>query len=58
MRFGLMQTKVGIVSILSKYSVRPSEMTPRSLVFSKHSLVLSTEGKLWLNLVDRQARPY
>jgi hypothetical protein len=55
MRFGLVQVKVGIVSILSKYNVRPSEKTPRRLLLNKHSLVLSPEGKLWLNLVNRQA---
>jgi hypothetical protein len=58
MRFGLMQTKVGIISVLSKYDVRASEETPRRIVFSKKGLLLSPEGKLGLKLVNRHDRLY
>jgi cytochrome P450 family 6 len=53
MRFGLMQTKVGIVSILSKYEVRVSQKTPVPLVFHSRSVVLSALGRIWLDVVNR-----
>jgi cytochrome P450 family 6 len=58
MRFGLMQTKVGVVSVLSKYDVRASEETPRPMVLDKRGILLSPKGNLWLKLVNRQDRLY
>ncbi|XP_069702398.1 probable cytochrome P450 6a14 [Periplaneta americana] len=51
MRFGLMQTKVGLISLLSKYEVHPSEKTPIPLVFDSKALVLAPEGGMWLKIV-------
>jgi cytochrome P450 family 6 len=53
MRFGLMQTKVGIVSILSKYEIRVSKNTPIPLVFDPRSIVLAPVGGMWLDIVNR-----
>ncbi|XP_069702400.1 probable cytochrome P450 6a14 [Periplaneta americana] len=53
MRFGLMQTKVGIISLLSKYEVHPSEKTSIPLVFDSKALVLAPEGGMWLKIVAR-----
>ncbi|XP_069702403.1 probable cytochrome P450 6a14 [Periplaneta americana] len=53
MRFGLMQTKVGLISLLSKYEVHPSEKTPIPLVFDPKSLVLAPVGGMWLKIVAR-----
>jgi hypothetical protein len=53
MRFGLMQTKVGIVSILSKYEVRVSKKTPIPLEFDPRSFVLAPLGGMWLDIVNR-----
>ncbi|XP_021934435.1 cytochrome P450 6k1-like [Zootermopsis nevadensis] len=53
MRFGLMQTKVGIVSFLSKYEVRVSQKTPIPLEFDHRSLVLAPLGGMWLDVVKR-----
>jgi cytochrome P450 family 6 len=53
MRFGLMQTKVGLISLLSRYEVRVSEKTPIPLVFDSRSLVLASKGGMWLTIVKR-----
>lgn len=50
MRFGLMQTKVGLASILRNYRVTLNKKTTIPLILDKNSLVTSIEGNLWLNL--------
>jgi len=53
MRFGLMQTKVGLISLLSSYEVRVSEKTPIPLVLDSRSLILAAQGGMWLTVVKR-----
>jgi cytochrome P450 family 6 len=53
MRFGLMQSKVGLISLLSSYEVRVSEKTPIPLVFDSRSVVLAAMGGMWLTVVKR-----
>jgi cytochrome P450 family 6 len=53
MRFGLMQTKVGLISLLSSYEVKVSEKTPIPLVFDFRSLVQMPVGGMWLTIVKR-----
>jgi cytochrome P450 family 6 len=53
MRFGVMQTKVGLISLLSKYEVRLSEKTPVPLEFDSRSIVLAPIGGMWLKIVNR-----
>jgi cytochrome P450 family 6 len=53
MRFGLMQTKVGLISFLSKYEVQISEKTPVPLEFDPRSVVLAPVGGMWLKIVKR-----
>jgi hypothetical protein len=53
MRFGLMQTKVGLVSLLSKYEVHRSEKTPVPVKFDSVSLVLTPTDGMWLKFVKR-----
>jgi cytochrome P450 family 6 len=53
MRFGLMQTKVGLVSLLSKYQFSVSTKTPVPLVFDRKSIVLSPVGGMWLQIKKR-----
>jgi cytochrome P450 family 6 len=50
MRFGLMQTKVGLVSLLSKYQFNVSKKTPIPLVFDSKSFTLSPVGGMWLQI--------
>ena len=53
MRFGLLQTKVGLISLLSSYEVRVSEKTPIPLVLDSRSVVLAVLGGMWLTVVKR-----
>jgi len=53
MRFGLMQTKVGLVSLLSKYQFSVSKKTLIPLVFDPKSFNLSPLGGMWLQIRKR-----
>jgi hypothetical protein len=53
MRFGLMQTKVGLVSLLSKYQISVSKKTPIPIVFDPSSFALSPKGGMWLQITKR-----
>ena len=49
-----MQTKVGLISVLSNNEVHVSEKTPIPLVFDYRSFVLSAKGGMWLKIVNRR----
>jgi len=53
MRFGLMQTKVGLVCFLSKFQISVSKKTPIPLVFDPKSFNLSPLGGMWLQIRKR-----
>jgi cytochrome P450 family 6 len=53
MRFGLLQTKVGLVSLLSKYSFQVSRRTSVPLKLDKKSLITSALGGVWLKITKR-----
>ena len=53
MRFGLMQTKVGLISLLSKYQISVSKKTPIPIVLEPTSFVLSPVGGMWLQIRKR-----
>jgi cytochrome P450 family 6 len=56
MRFGLMQTKVGLVSLLSKYQFSVSKTTPVPMVFDAKSVILAPAGGLWLQIKNRNMK--
>ncbi|KAJ4434867.1 hypothetical protein ANN_23438 [Periplaneta americana] len=53
MRFGLMQTKVGLISLLSRYQFCVSKETPIPLVMEPKSVVLSPMGGMHLQIKKR-----
>jgi cytochrome P450 family 6 len=53
MRFGLMQTKVGLVSILSKYQLNVSKKTAVPLVLDTKVVIMTTVGGMWLQIKKR-----
>ncbi|PNF28549.1 putative cytochrome P450 6a14 [Cryptotermes secundus] len=53
MRFGLMLTKVGLVSLLSKYQFSLSEKTPVPLVMDTKPFILAPAGGMWLQIKQR-----
>jgi len=48
-----MQTKVGLVSVLSKYQFCVSKKTPIPLVLDPKSFVLFCRGGMWLQIRKR-----
>ncbi|PSN51919.1 hypothetical protein C0J52_12805 [Blattella germanica] len=56
MRFGLMQTKTGLIHILSRYEVSPCKETPIPLVLNKRSFMLSTKSGIPLNFKKIQTQ--
>ena len=53
MRFGLMQTKIGLISVLSNYEVQVSEKTPIPMEFDMNAFVLAPKEGMWLKIVNR-----
>lgn len=49
LRFGLMQTKVGLASILRNFKFSVSSKTEEPLQMKANSLVLAAVGEIWLN---------
>nr|UUB32636.1 cytochrome P450 CYP6CR2 [Dendroctonus rhizophagus] len=47
---GLLQSKVGLISILRNFKVTLSEKTKMPFSFEKFGLILNTKGNLWINL--------
>nr|CAD7194492.1 unnamed protein product [Timema douglasi] len=54
MRFGLMQTKVGLVSLLSKYKFSTCEKTSIPMVINPSSSVPSPLNGIWLKITNRE----
>ncbi|XP_074041128.1 probable cytochrome P450 6a13 [Leptinotarsa decemlineata] len=50
LRFGVMQSKVGLVSILKNFRVKLSSKTKLPLKIAVNSFIPTTEGGMWLNL--------
>lgn len=48
-RFGMMQTRMGLATLLNSFNVRLSEKTPNTMKFQPSSSVLSPVGGMWLH---------
>ncbi|XP_054083441.1 probable cytochrome P450 6a14 [Zeugodacus cucurbitae] len=48
LRFGRMQVRVGLITLLKSYRFSLSEKTPTELEISKYSIVLVPQSKVWL----------
>jgi cytochrome P450 family 6 len=53
MRFALLQTKVGLFSLLSKYQFNVSKKTQVPLVYDPKVIVLTAVGGMWLQIKKR-----
>ncbi|XP_045460600.1 probable cytochrome P450 6a14 [Harmonia axyridis] len=49
LRFGLMQTKVGLIALLSKYEFSVNKKTIEPLQFKGTSFIMTTKGDIWLD---------
>lgn len=48
LRFGLMQSRVGLVRLLSNYEFSVDDKTIRPLRYDPTSFIMSTYGGMWL----------
>ncbi|RZC40140.1 p450 domain containing protein [Asbolus verrucosus] len=49
MRFGLMQSKVGLTALLRKYRFTVNNKTKEPLKMNVKSFILTAEGDIWLD---------
>jgi cytochrome P450 family 6 len=52
-RFGLLQTKVGVVSLISKFQFNVCKKTPIPLVLDPKSFIMASSGGMWLQIGKR-----
>lgn len=50
LRFGLMQTKVALIKLLSNYKILPSSKTMIPMRFDSKSLILAPHDGMWLKV--------
>lgn len=50
MRFGIMQTKVGLTSVLRNYRITLNKKTQLPIKLDKNSIIPTAKGGIWLNL--------
>ncbi|XP_058826765.1 cytochrome P450 6a2-like, partial [Topomyia yanbarensis] len=50
LRFGMLQSRVGLATILSRFKVSPCEKTPIPVEFSNTAIVLQPKGAVWLKV--------
>lgn len=50
LRFGLMQTKVALIKLLSDFKVSPSPQTMIPMRYDSKSLILAPENGMWLKV--------
>ncbi|XP_046599065.1 uncharacterized protein LOC107217959 [Neodiprion lecontei] len=55
MRFALLQTKVGIISLLKSHSVKLCEKSAVPMTYSRRSLVTASEKGIWLEFVPEES---
>jgi cytochrome P450 family 6 len=49
MRFGLLQSKMGLVSLLKNYNFTVNKKTIEPLQYKPNHFVLAAQGDIWLN---------
>jgi cytochrome P450 family 6 len=49
MRFGLMQSKVGLASLLRNHNFTVNKKTMEPLKMKPNSFIFAVEGEIWLN---------
>jgi cytochrome P450 family 6 len=53
MRFGLLQTKVGLALLLSNFEFSVCEKTKQPLELNPKSFIISAKGGIWLKISKR-----
>lgn len=50
LRFGMLQSKIGLIKILANYKIKISKKTQLPLTLDKKSFVTAAEGGIWLEV--------
>lgn len=50
LRFGYLQTRIGLIKSLLAYKYSPTEKTPKTIIFDPNNTFLATKGGLWLKI--------
>ncbi|GAB0087593.1 Cytochrome P450 [Sergentomyia squamirostris] len=50
MRFGMMQVRLGLASVVNKYRIQVTQKTPIPIVFDPNSAFLASKGGMWLKI--------
>lgn len=50
LRFGMMQTRIGLATVLNNYRIETSKNTPIPLIIQKSGIILSPDGGMFLRL--------
>lgn len=50
LRFGLLQTKVGLITLLRNHKVTLSEKTPLPLHLEPTAIIMTSTSDIWLNI--------
>lgn len=50
LRFGMMQTRIGLITLLSNFEFSPCSQTPIPMTFSSSPIVLSPKDGVYLNV--------
>lgn len=50
LRFGLMQTKIGLIQLLTNFKFSPSDKTTIPMTFDAQALILSPPNGMWLKM--------
>lgn len=56
MRFAILESKMGIVALLSKYSLLKTENTPEKMVFDVYSTLGAPRDELWVRAERRRRK--
>ncbi|KAJ8929028.1 hypothetical protein NQ314_018339, partial [Rhamnusium bicolor] len=57
LRFGMMQTKLGLITLLRNFSITLNKKTKSPLVFSTRGFIISCKGGIWIDLHKIQNKP-
>ncbi|KAK7789223.1 hypothetical protein R5R35_007048 [Gryllus longicercus] len=54
LRFGMLQAKLGLATLLSRYELAPSPRTPHPLTLDPRGFVIACKGGVWVRLTPRK----
>lgn len=50
LRFGLMQTRIGLISMLNNFKFNPTDKTPTVIEYNPSTPIITAKGGVWLQV--------